>query len=38
MRDTESQRVIVSERSLMMTSVADVEEQLRDVLESRANE
>ena len=38
MIDTELVHVIVSERSLMMTSVAYVEEQLRDVLESRANE
>src|SRR5438270_211857 len=38
MIDTESQRVIVSERSLIMTSVAYVEEQLQNILESRANE
>jgi hypothetical protein len=38
MIDTESKRVIVSERSLMMTSVAYVEQQLQYILESRANE
>jgi hypothetical protein len=37
MIDTEFARVIRSERSLMMTSVAYVEQQLQDVLESRAN-
>src|SRR5256886_11630178 len=35
---TEFVRVIVSERSLLMTSVAYVEQQLQHVLESRANE
>src|SRR5438309_8470494 len=35
---TELVRVIVSERSLLMTSVAYVEQQLQHVLESRANE
>ena len=38
MIDTEFRSVIVSERSLPMTSVAYVEEQLQDILESRANE
>jgi hypothetical protein len=38
MIDTEFTSVIVSERSLLMTSVAYVEEQVRHVLESRANE
>src|SRR6266576_5697411 len=38
MIDTECKGVIVPERSLMMTSVAYVEQQLRQVLESRANE
>ena len=35
---TELVRVIVSERSLLMSSVAYVEQQLQHVLESRANE
>jgi hypothetical protein len=38
MIDTECEGVMVSERSLMMTSVAYVEEQLQSLLESRANE
>ena len=38
MIDTEFARVIVSERSLLMTSVAYVEEQVQHVLHSRANE
>src|SRR5436305_304288 len=38
MIDTEYEGVMVSERSLMMTSVADVEQQLQYLLESRANE
>jgi hypothetical protein len=37
MIDTEFASGIVSERSLMMTSVAYVEQQLQDILESRAN-
>lgn len=38
MIDTETSCVLVSERSLIMSSVAYVEEQLRQVLENRANE
>src|SRR5437870_2778047 len=38
MIDTEVRNVIVSERSLLMTSVAYVEEQVQHVLGSRANE
>ena len=38
MIDTEFEREIVSERSLLITSVAYVEEHVRQVLESRANE
>lgn len=38
MIDTALKSVIVSERSLLMTSVAYVEQQVQYVLESRANE
>ena len=38
MIDTEFASVIVSERSLIMTSVAYVEQQVQHVLESRAKE
>jgi hypothetical protein len=38
MIDTEFGSVIMSERSLLMTSVAYVEEQVQHVLHSRANE